>query len=194
MFAIKKKRNGEVEFLWTFNPLLNLIDLFAFLDKLFSRKIFYLLPTGIGIGFGIGLVIFSQPASLNASNTSLSDNLKPISITIPSQGLKLVTENQNKFSLITTTWANHTVNFAGLSSSNEQFIVGTKNTDLTKFKLGDVIEVHASNQGIYAYQVYHTKEIETRNFNQLKAENNIGLILVQPTNLLGTAAYAVLAK
>lgn len=194
MFVIKKKRTGDIELSLTLNPVAKLLSGLTKLDLLFSRKIFYLLPMGLGIGFGLGLVIFSQPASLRAGLSANQPTLTPEQLTLPAQKRTYFVAPQDKFSLIAATWNNQTVFFPGWTSSDKQLVIASSQLSLDQIELGETLEVLATNQGIYRYQVYHLKEVAGQNINGLKNEPEAGLILIKPSNWLGTKAQVVLAK
>ncbi len=194
MFAIQKKKNGDLILEVGFNPFSNLLKLLSKLDYLFSQKIFYLLPMGLGIGFGLGLVIFSQPQLSNAGINASQSEIIPQELTILAHKSNYFVENQDKFTLIPTAWSSEVVYFPNWANNQNQIVIAGKNFDLTSLPLGSEIKITAKNQGQYTFFVYHYKELKSQNINELKNDTTARLILIRPTSFLGTNLQILLAK
>lgn len=194
MFVIQRKKNGDLILEVRFNPFSNLLKFFTKIDLIFSQKIFYLLPMGLGIGFGLGFVIFSQPQISSAGISANQSEITPKQLIITSQANNYFIENQDKFTLIPTAWSNEVVYFPNWTSNQNQIVIAGKNFELSTLPLGTEIKIVASNQGQYSFNVFHFKELKSQNINELKNDAEASLILVKPTNLLGTNVQVILAK
>lgn len=194
MFAIDKRKNGDLILEIGFNPFSSLLKLLTKIDFLFSQKIFYLLPMGLGIGFGLGLVIFSQPQLSNAGTNIQPSEIIPQELKISSQGKNYFVTNQDKFTLVSTAWKSNAVYFPHWPNNQRQLLIASQDFDLSSLELGSEIKILGKNQGIYTYRVYHFKEMKSQSINSLKNDQEAQLILIKPMNFLGTDIQAVLAR
>ncbi len=194
MFAIDRRTNGDLVLKIGFNPMTNLLKFFTKIDFIFSQKVFYLLPMGLGIGFGLGMVIFSQPQISNAGVNNTLSEIIPQELKISSQNKNYFVENQDKFTLIPTAWSNEVVYFPNWPNSQNQLLIASQDFDLSTLPLGSEIKILAKNQGQYTYHTYHIKELKSQQINSLKNDQEAKIILIKPTNFLGTNLQVLLAK
>lgn len=194
MFAIKRLRSGEILFNFDWQPFPLFLKFIVNLDKLFSKKIFYLGIMGLGIGFGLSLVVFSQPYQIKAGSSYQHTTIKPQTLIIPTSQLNLKVTHQNYFSLTTNAWSSQTVYFDNWLNYSDIFIIGSTSLKSSKLDLGDELQIVAKNQGLYKFHVYHLREILSKDINQLKSETEAKLIIILPENWLGLKNQVVLAK
>lgn len=194
MFAIDKRKNGDLVLEIGFNPINSLVKFFTKVDFIFSQKVFYLLPMGLGIGFGLGLVIFSQPQISNAGTSSFQSEIVPQELKIVSQNKNYFVESQDKFTLIPKAWSNDVVYFPNWTNNQSQLLIASESFDFSTLSLGSELKLLAKNQGQYTYHVFHLKEFKSQQINSLKNDLEAKLILVKPTNFLGTNVQVLLAK
>ncbi|MCL4208642.1 hypothetical protein KJZ63_03360 [Patescibacteria group bacterium] len=194
MFAIDRRRNGDLVLEIGFNPVASLIKFFTKLDFIFSQKVFYLLPMGLGIGFGLGIVIFSQPQISSAGVNATPSEIVPQELKVTSQNKNYFVGNQDKFTLIPTTWSNEIVYFPNWPNNQNQLLIASQDFDFSNLSLGSEIKILAKNQGQYTYHVYHFKELKSQQINSLKNDQDAKVILVKPTDFLGTNLQVLLAK
>lgn len=194
MFVMKRMRSGEIKLDLEVNIFPPLLWIFSKLDQLFSRKIFYLLPTGVGLGFGLGIVIFSQPARLQAESAQAQVELLPQEVILPAQQSHLFLTQQAKFTLIPSSFNADQIAFTNWTNAQRQMAIASRDFDLSQIKLGDQIQIVASNHGRYSYTVYHLKFMPSQEINQLKNESAAKLVMMEPQNWLGTTVQVALAK
>lgn len=194
MFAIKRTKNGDIECRISFN-LINLgLRSLGRLDRLISHKLFYLMSMGLGIGFGISVVIFSRPIPTYAGNSGVSQLLIPEQVISSSHNLSLTVATQPTFTLIAGQWKKPAVYFDHWSNRPEQIAVGIASDLLPQWQLGDKIQILAANQGLYTYTIYHLKQVKSQDILQLRHEPDAQLIIISPENWLGTTNWVALAK
>lgn len=198
MFGIKRNKKGELILNINFNPLSLIIKVLSSLDIIFNSKIFYSIPTGLGIGFGLGIVIFSNPSSTIANTPlfrSQLSNITPYRITLAEQNFTSLITKQTSYSLIPLKWTDKVVNFISFpGKENQQIIIGAKENFIQNVKLGEQIKIEGSNNGVYYYLVSQIREIKSEDINNLMSENNARLIILNPTNPLGSKYLVALAK
>jgi hypothetical protein len=198
MFRIKRNRNGDLILDINLNPFNFLLKFLSSLDIIFHSKIFYSIPMGLGIGFGIGIVIFSNPSSTTANTTQANYGivtLSPHKITLQKQNYTSVVKNQSSYSLIPLKWSSDVINFTNFPGKVKgQVIIGTKDKLIENVSLGEKIKLEATNNGIYSYSIFHIREIASKDINSLMSDNDAKLIIINPTNILGSNYLVALAK
>ena len=195
---MKRDRNGDLILNINLNPFPLILKLLSSLDIVFSSKVFYTIPTGLGIGFGIGLVIFSNPSGTIANSTIATGkirNIIPYRITIPNQNFTSLIKKQTSYSLIPFKWSDKVINFISFpGKKDQQIIIAAKENFIEDINLGERIKIEGTNNGLYQYLVFQIRDIPSKDINNLMNENEAKLIILNPTNHLGSNYLVALAK
>ncbi|NCN03685.1 MAG: hypothetical protein GW942_01260 [Candidatus Pacebacteria bacterium] len=198
MFNIKRNKKSEIILDVQLNPMPLLLKLAYLIEKLFSSKIYYTIPMGLGIGFGFAIVVFSNPTTTIANSqleVRKNDNIIPKEIIIENINFTSVIKNQTSYSLIPIHWRSSTINFLDFpGKTSGQLVIASKNNFLHDVKLGEKIIIKGANNGIYQFSTYEIKEIESKDINNLMVNNQAKVIVLNPVNILGTNFLTVLAK
>lgn len=197
MFNIRKNKNGELLLDINFHPFRFLYNLLSSLDYLFSSKVFYTIPMGLGLGFGFAIIVFAQPKAIRADSIFSQVSVHNLVITeliISQQNLSLSLEKQANYTLLPLRWTNNNVFFSSVPNQKNQIVIGSKDIEIEKITLGEKITVIANNNGQYSFSVYEVKQIDNNEINYLMANNESQLIILSPENQLGTKYLAALAK
>ncbi|MDH5533289.1 MAG: hypothetical protein OEX81_02585 [Candidatus Pacebacteria bacterium] len=198
MFRIKRNRYGDLILDINLSPFDFLLKLLSSLDIIFNSKIFYSIPMGLGIGFGIGIVVFSNPSSTIATTPKVKYDiitLTPHKITLDKQNYTSLVKDQSSYSLIPLKWTDEVINFLNFPGKVEgQVVIGTKDKLIENVSLGEKIKLEATNNGIYSYSIFHIREIASKDINSLMNDNDAKLIIINPTNVLGSNYLIALAK
>lgn len=198
MFSIKRNKKAEIILDVHLSPMPVILRLANLIDKLFSSKIFYSIPMGLGIGFGFAIVVFSSPANTIANSQLQVNNrtqITPLEITLTNINYTSQIRNQTAYSLIPVKWNDNTINFINFPGrSDNQLIIASKSNFLQDVRLGETVIIKGSNNGIYQFSIYEIKEIESKDINNLMVNNQAKVIILNPTNVLGTKYLTALAK
>jgi hypothetical protein len=198
MFTIKRNKKDEVILDITLNPIPALITFFSSLDTFFSSKIFYTIPMGLGLGFGLALIVFSQPMQITAdtsNNEAIHETTKPIKITLPEKNYTSTLEEQNNFSLVPLQWKSRTIWYPFFPQAQSGLIViGIRNTQANNFFLGEEVRLTGANNGVYQYSIYEIRSIVTKDIQSIIKNNTAKVIILHPTNIIGSEYLLALAK
>lgn len=183
--------------------LIIFVPFFKFLDFLAERKKLLIVSVGLGIGFGLSVLITQRPDSLQAfpvlgvnRNTQVTID----SISIPSLNFfSTVTSGsmQDVFANVLEDELIHDQRSANLGEGKTIVIssVGAKNilTDLEKLTIGDEILVTGSNTAEYRYKVIEIRDMQAEYLPHVISAHENALILYTATNILRTQLYMVIA-
>jgi hypothetical protein len=198
MFSIKRNKKAEIILDVQLNPLPVILRIANIIDKLFSSKVFYSIPMGLGIGFGFAIVVFSSPSSTIANSQLQVKNtaqITPLEITLTDINYTSQVKNQTAYSLIPVKWNDNTINFINFpGKTDNQLIIASKSNFLNDVRLGEKVIIKGSNNGIYQFSIYEVKEIESKDINNLMVNNQAEVIILNPINMIGTKYQAALAK
>jgi hypothetical protein len=198
MFSVKRNKKDEIILDLQFNLFPLLLKFFSTLDVVFSSKAFYSIPMGLGLGFGFAIIVFSNPSGTIAnSKLNLLDNpiIIPTQITLENINFTSSIKNQTAYSLIPLKWKNSTINFVNFPRKlDTQTIIGSKDNFVNQINLGEKIIIEGKNNGVYRYSVYEIKELQSKDINNLMSNNQAKVIILNPSNSLGTKYLAALAK
>lgn len=198
MFSIERNRKKEILLNVNFNLLDFLTSFFITLNKIFSSKAFYLIPTGLGIGFGIGMVVFSQPSKINAEESTqqiVQQVIIPQRITIPEINFTSIINNQTNFSLLPINWKNDLIYFSNFSYRGKApLLISSKENIVEDLKLGDKIIITGKNNGRYKYAITQTKQLPAKDFYRALEGVNTKIILISTTNFVGTELLLAFGK
>ena len=190
MFDLKRNRKSELilKINFNFNLWQSLHKIFEFLNFVFSKKIFYVIPMGLGLGFGLSLVILSNP-DLSYANNLVNNSSKSVIYK------KLILEQDNlSFNIKSSQTLNLLSNLQteDVTQLQNNQIITVKN--LPELSLGQVIKLVGQNNGLYEFRVIETKLINSNEYQTLLAENKNNLILFSQNNLIGSKLLATIAK
>jgi hypothetical protein len=198
MFSIKRNRKKEILLNVNFNLLDFLTNFFVTLNKIFSSKAFYLIPTGLGIGFGIGVVVFSQPSKINAGEPTqqiIQQSVAPHRITIPEINFTSIISDQTNFSLLPINWKNDLIYFSNFSYRGKApLLISSKENIVEDLKLGDKVVITGKNNGRYRYAITQTKQLPAKDFYRALEGVSAKVILISSTNFVGTELLLAFGK
>ena len=116
-------------------------------------------------------------------------------ITLENINFTAPVKSQVAYSLIPLKWDSNTINFINFpGKTDNQLIIASKESFLNDVSLGENIKVEGKNNGIYQFSIYEIKEIESKDINNLMVNNQAKIIILNPTNRLGTKYLTALAK
>lgn len=179
-------------------PLVGLINLlYASIDTVSRHKPSLFILAGLGMGFGMGLVVFQRPTVTLASPLPVS--AQPSSVTIDQLELGGVTFAVEAPGETTTL---NSISFLETSAGVHQqgtsvLAMGWRSearTYLSHATLSDMIQVVGSNNGRYSYRIVEIKEVESDGLPALFSQNGRALVIYTPINLLQTKYLVLIAK
>lgn len=214
---ISKNKKGDVVF--EFHPaqitayemikqtfklvLIIFVPFFKFLDFLALRRKLVIVSVGLGIGFGLSVLITQRPDSLQAFPTlGLNKNSQVAidSITIPSLNFFSTVNSgslQDVFTNVLEHELIHDERSGNLTEGKTIVIssVGAKNilADLEKLQIGDEIILTGSNTAEYSYKVIEIRDMQAEYLPHVISAHEDALILYTATNILRTQLYMVIA-
>ena len=198
MFSLKRNKKNEIILKINFNLIDLLISFFVNLNQVFASKRFYLIPMGLGIGFGLGITIFSNPNKISAQNEIaqiISQQIIPEKILIKNINFTGIINKQNNFSLLPINWQEDLVYFSNFNSKQHSpLVVASKEDLVTDLNLGNEIIITAKNKGQYKYKITQTKLISTKDFYSATEDTNAKIIIISSSNFVGTNLYLAFGK
>lgn len=179
-------------------PLVGLINvLYASIDTVSHHKPLLFILAGIGIGFGMGIVVFQRPVVSLASPFPVY--AQPTSVTadqLQIGGVSFRTQvpiGENNLASIS-----HLETSAGLHQNGTAVLVigwrSEARTYLQNATIADLIQVIGSNNGRYTYRIVEIKEVDNELLPTLFNQNGRALVLYTPANLLQTKHLVIIAK
>lgn len=197
MFNIRRNQKGEILLDISFNPFNFFYNTFSGLDYIFSSKIFYTIPTGLGLGFGFALIVFSQPTTIQADNFITDDKLNNLvakEIIIENQNFSTNLTKQYSYTLLPLKWNNSNVFFESFPNQNGQLMIGSKDIEIEELKLGEKVTIIGENNGKYIFSIFEIKQLNNNEINYLITDNQSKVIILSPENSLGTRYLSALAR
>jgi len=150
------------------------------------KKWLYIVAMGIGLGFGLSLVVLQQPEFINADQENVA-----VSQSLPSQKIylknkELAVTNSQSLSLLSNWQKSAAIQW------QDQLVLVIK--DVPELFLGEEIKILGQNNGLYTWRVIEIKEIYSKDYLRILEENQNKLILFQQSNFIGSKIKAVIAK
>ncbi|MBU0974274.1 hypothetical protein KKD03_01070 [Patescibacteria group bacterium] len=197
--VVKKLIKGSVRVIYKlFSPI------FSFFDKLAERRKLVISSVGLGIGFGLSIIVTQRPDILQAFpvleyGISVGSEVSVLKInklnlyeTIKIGSLADVYNNVFEDQLI------HLEGSGFLGQKTPVVIADLGSTNLLKrldaISIGDEIVVVGKNNGTYKYRVIEIREIEAQYLTNVIDREENSLIIYKPENLLRTRLFVVVAK
>lgn len=197
MFNIRRNQKGEILLDISFNPFNFFYNTFSGLDYIFSSKIFYTIPTGLGLGFGFALIVFSQPTTIQADNFITDDKLNNLvakEIIIENQNFSTNLTKQYSYTLLPLKWNNSNVFFESFPNQNGQLMIGSIDIEIEELKLGEKVTIIGENNEKYIFSIFEIKQLNNNEINYLITDNQSKVIILSPENSLGTRYLSALAR
>lgn len=210
----KKNQTGDViinlnlsaarDFLWyglvkmVVKPAVSVINLlYTSLNFASAHRPALFILSGLGFGFGLGLVVFQRPMSTLAS--PLPMRVSQASVTV--QQLEI---GNVSFEVSLSDAGSDETTIQQLATSaplgKEGSLVlhlgwrSEATTYLENATLNDPLIVIGSNNGRYSYRVVEIKEVDNEMLSTLFNQTGKALVIYAPTNLLHTKYLVVIAR
>ncbi len=172
--------------------------MFRYTSNTIYRRVLLTLA-GIGLGFGIGIMVGLQPDVLTAQPERLSQQSLVTAelLSLHNQNYRLEEDSSlERFFLTPQAKAVVLGSHADLESTRPVVLgIGARNSvaaQLLELSLGDEIQIYGSNQGLYSYQVI---EIRQQRRDQLQAVvQEPGLVVLTPSSILQDSITAIIAR
>lgn len=191
-------------FRWVFiasviKPLVGLIELlYTSLNYISNRKPLVIISAGLGLGFGMGLVIFQRPMTTLASPLPIQRYASEVTIKTVAVGGTEFEVSGTAAETSPLASITHLETSAGVHQAGTSVLaVGWRHEAkpyLLSTTLNDPIQVIGSNNGRYSYRIVEIKEVENNVLPTLFTQNGRALVLYTPTNLLHTKFLVIVAK
>ena len=200
MFDIKKKRDGSLvlllntDFIGNFfkSIILKLLRVFLWLDQMQKFSFVLLWVGAIGLGFGMGIIVFNNPDSSLANQQQVVQQLIPQKIEWL-DGLYIVEEEADP--IVSLSQAVDVFYQSNLSSNNKIVLYSNNLPFFEQVQLGTTIRITANNNGIYKFQVTQIKFISREDMNELiNSPTKDELIIYQSDDILSTQIMVVQAN
>ncbi|HEX7017970.1 MAG TPA: hypothetical protein VF209_03630 [Patescibacteria group bacterium] len=154
--------------------------------------------SGLGLGFGMGLVIFQRPMTTLASPFPVyaqqsAITIKEVSLADVSFSVALPDKEKTEVTDIRHLTTSATLSQNGTIVLKVGGLSQAKNY-LENVSLNDPIALLGSNNGRYTYQVIEIKEVDNETLPTLFSQNGKALLLYTPVNVLQTKYLVVIAK
>lgn len=164
------------------------VQLFSRLDALTGHRSALVATMGIGLGFGLSVVLFYQPTATQANLPVVSQAAvqapTAMLVKLPKyETTEKVTQDQPLLQL-GEGLVTH-VQFAGGSDMA---------TYLGRASLGDAVEVTGSNNGLYRFAVVEIKYIDAERINTVLQQDATSLVLSAPLDFFKSKLLVLVAR
>lgn len=170
------------------------------LERTTGKRVWLMMVTGLGLGVGIALGVFGQPAQVSAIPSVLVQSLgvKVREVKSVELDLHLVLRQTSELCQQTqlTSAASYVTSSAGIGQSGAVVICSATPRSLETLwqaKLGQEIQVIGDNNGLYRYRVTEIKALKPESLSSALSLSQETLVLYT-FNTLRTEAIVVLAR
>lgn len=202
LIELKKKRDGSlilylntdiitIFFVHLLRPLFTLFDL---LDRLSKFSFLLMFIGSVGIGFGVGITVFSQPSKTLAHHSSYREVVNPRQLIWLDKQYVIEDESDPGFSISPEVKIFHQSQYGQLSKGNTLVFYTSNLPMMEQSQLGMPIKVIGSNNGIYNYSVVEIRYIRRKELPNLIAKSGSSLIIYQSDDLLSSQLLVVIAS
>ena len=180
-------------------PFVSLINLlYASISVVSAHRPLLFILSGLGLGFGLGLVVFQRPMTTLASPFPLAAQKSLISARQLEVGHVLFEVTATDSETNNGQAIHHLTTSAPLGTTGTVVLnVGWRheiNTYLEQTTLNDPLILIGSNNGRYEYRVVEIKEVGNEVLPTLFDQTGKALVLYTPSNLLQAKYLVVIAK
>jgi len=168
-----------------------IISFFNWLDYLAKFPLLLILIGSIGLGFGMGVIVFSRPT------LSLADSNHPQALIIPRQiewdqnTYQVEIDQDNTYSRATHLW--FFSSSSGLESPSPIHLFSSQLENFAQVKIGDSMVIVGNNNGRYKYTVTQIALISRDHYQDFTTNLNQTLVLSQNSDLIGSQVQVVIA-
>ena len=173
-------------------PMINkIISFFNWLDYLAKFPFLLILVGSIGLGFGMGVIVFSRPS------LSLADSSRPQALITPrliewdNQTYQVEIDQDHTYALTAHLW--FFSSSSGLEAPSPIHIFTSQLENFHQVKIGDQIWIVGSNDGRYQYTVTQIALINKDHYQDFTNNLNQSLVLSQNSDLIGGQIQVVVA-
>lgn len=198
---LKKKRDGSLVLVINFNliqvlkTLLNgLFNFVSWLDNLARFSFLMMFIGSIGLGFGMGVIVFSNPDLTLASNFFQDKKIQPKQIQWMDVLYLIEEKTDPVISLSTMTEVFWQSQYDGFGQGHTIVLYSHELPLFEQTALGAQIKLIGQNDGIYNYAVTQIQITDRKDLPNIVQSNNDSLVIYQSDELFGAQLLVAVAK